>query len=114
MQYFISLHNLRDFASTVNMPFFLQVQRSGNFGHVFKILWAEEKLGILTKGLSPRLFQSVIFSFTIILGYESVKRVSVNEEYKDEVKWWIGLYLDMIAMYVFMKTSFVLNEVVRD
>ncbi|XP_050693512.1 solute carrier family 25 member 44-like isoform X1 [Eriocheir sinensis] len=65
----------------------LQVQRAGNFGHTFKILWAEEKMGILSKGLSPRLFQSVIFSFTIILGYESVKRVSVSEEYKDEVKW---------------------------
>lgn len=65
----------------------LQVQRTGNFGHTFKLLWAEEKLGILSKGLSPRLFQSVIFSFTIILGYESVKRVSVSEEYKDEVKW---------------------------
>lgn len=65
----------------------LQVQRAGNFGHTFKILWAEEQFGIFTKGLSPRLFQSVIFSFTIILGYESVKRFSVNEEYKKEVKW---------------------------
>lgn len=65
----------------------LQVQRAGNFGHTFKILWTEEQFGIFTKGLSPRLFQSVIFSFTIILGYESVKRFSVSEEYKKEVKW---------------------------
>lgn len=66
---------------------FQQVQRAGNFAHTFKILWTEEQFGIFTKGLSPRLFQSVIFSFTIILGYESVKRFSVSEEYKKEVKW---------------------------
>ncbi|KAG0719083.1 Solute carrier family 25 member 44 [Chionoecetes opilio] len=65
----------------------LQVQRAGNFGHTFRILWKEEQFGIFTKGLSPRFFQSVIFSFTIILGYESVKRFSVTEEYKNEVKW---------------------------
>lgn len=65
----------------------LQVQRTGSFGHTFRILWSEEHMGVFTKGLSPRLFQSVIFSFTIILGYESVKRFSVNEEYKKEVKW---------------------------
>ncbi|XP_076029036.1 solute carrier family 25 member 44-like [Oratosquilla oratoria] len=65
----------------------LQVQRTGSFGHTFNILWTEEKLGIFTKGLSPRLFQTVIFSFMIILGYESVKRFSVSEEYKEEVRW---------------------------
>ncbi|XP_071522967.1 solute carrier family 25 member 44 [Panulirus ornatus] len=65
----------------------LQVQRTGGFMRTFQVLWAEEQLGIFRKGLSPRLFQSVIFSFTIILGYESVKRFSVSEEYKKEVRW---------------------------
>ncbi|XP_045611268.1 solute carrier family 25 member 44-like [Procambarus clarkii] len=65
----------------------LQVQRTGGFGNTFRILWSEEQLGIFTKGLSPRLFQSMIFSFTIILGYESVKRFSVNDEFKNEVRW---------------------------
>lgn len=65
----------------------LQVQRTGSFAQTFRTLWAEEQLGIFTKGLSPRLFQSVVFSFMIILGYESVKRVSVSEEFKEEVRW---------------------------
>lgn len=65
----------------------LQVHRSGGFGHTFRVLWAEEQIRIFTKGLSPRIFQSCIFSFMIILGYESVKRLSVSEEYKNDVKW---------------------------
>ena len=50
-------------------------------------LWKEEKLGIFTKGLSARLIQSVMFSFFIILGYESIKRLSLREEYKQAVSW---------------------------
>ncbi|KAK3868094.1 hypothetical protein Pcinc_026485 [Petrolisthes cinctipes] len=65
----------------------LQVQRMGGFGHTFGVLWGEERLGIFTKGLSPRMIQSIVFSFTIILGYESVKRFSVSDEYKEEVRW---------------------------
>ncbi|KAK7068640.1 hypothetical protein SK128_020808 [Halocaridina rubra] len=65
----------------------LQVQRAGGFGHTFRVLWAEEQIGIFTKGLSPRMFQSCIFSFMIILGYESVKRFSISDEYKEDVKW---------------------------
>lgn len=52
-----------------------------------KSLWLEERLGIFTKGLSARLVQSVMFSFFIILGYESIKRLSVREEYKHTVRW---------------------------
>lgn len=65
----------------------LQVQRTGGFGHVFKVLWAEEQMGVFTKGLTARMSQSVVFSFMIILGYESVKRMSVSEEYKDSIRW---------------------------
>lgn len=42
---------------------------------------------MFTKGLSARLVQSIMFSFSIILGYETIKRVSVKEEYKHHVKW---------------------------
>lgn len=42
---------------------------------------------MFTKGLSARLLQSVMFSFSIILGYETIKRISIKEEYKDHVKW---------------------------
>ncbi|CAL4068274.1 unnamed protein product [Meganyctiphanes norvegica] len=65
----------------------LQVQRTGSFGHVFKVLWEEEQMGVFTKGLTARACQSVIFSCMIILGYESVKRMSVCDEYKDSVRW---------------------------
>lgn len=112
----ISPHNtLMKLMSTAHWSLFvLQVQRTGNFGHTFKLLWAEEKMGILSKGLSPRLFQSVIFSFTIILGYESVKRFSVSDEYKNEVKWWLWVHLGMTAVCLFVKvTSFVLNKVCK-
>ena len=39
------------------------------------------------KGLSARLVQSSMFSFFIILGYETIKRISLLDEYKDNVRW---------------------------
>lgn len=65
----------------------LQVQRLDSFTGTFHTLWKEEGLGIFTKGLSARLVQSVAFSFMIILGYETIKRWSVNEEFKDQIRW---------------------------
>lgn len=65
----------------------LQVQRLSSMKVAFKELWAEERLHIFTKGLSARLVQSASFSFSIILGYETIKRVSVYSEYKDMIKW---------------------------
>jgi len=53
----------------------------------FRILWDEERWGIFTKGLSARLVQSACFSFSIILGYETIKRLSVHEEHKEKVRW---------------------------
>ncbi|CAH0557718.1 unnamed protein product [Brassicogethes aeneus] len=65
----------------------LQVQRLESMKTAFKDLWHEEGLRMFTKGLSARLIQSATFSFSIILGYETIKRISVNEEYKQYVKW---------------------------
>ncbi|KAF7282321.1 hypothetical protein GWI33_002894 [Rhynchophorus ferrugineus] len=65
----------------------LQVQRIESMADAFKDLWREEGLWMFTKGLSARLVQSATFSFSIILGYETIKRVSVNEEYRDFVRW---------------------------
>nr|CAD7589346.1 unnamed protein product [Timema genevievae] len=42
---------------------------------------------IFTKGLSARMVQSACFSFAIILGYETIKRMSVNEEYREYIRW---------------------------
>lgn len=65
----------------------LQVQRLDNMFSAFRILWIEEGLHMFTKGLSARLVQSACFSFSIILGYETIKRVSIIEEYKSYVRW---------------------------
>lgn len=65
----------------------LQVQRLGSMKIAFYELWAEERMRMFVKGLSARLVQSAAFSFSIILGYETIKRVSVNEQYKHMVKW---------------------------
>jgi len=65
----------------------LQVQRLDSMFSAFRILWIEEGLLMFTKGLSARLVQSACFSFSIILGYETIKRVSITEEYKSYVRW---------------------------
>ncbi|KAK0087448.1 hypothetical protein PV325_000947 [Microctonus aethiopoides] len=65
----------------------LQVQRIDSMCNAFKILWIEEGVRMFSKGLSARLVQSACFSFSIILGYETIKRVSVNEEYKSYIRW---------------------------
>ncbi|XP_014219495.1 solute carrier family 25 member 44 [Copidosoma floridanum] len=65
----------------------LQVQRLDSMYNTFRVLWLEEGLHMFTKGLSARLVQSACFSFSIILGYETIKRVSIHEEYKNYVRW---------------------------
>lgn len=55
--------------------------------NAFKILWVEEGFKMFSKGLSARLVQSACFSCSIILGYETIKRVSINEEYKNYIRW---------------------------
>jgi len=65
----------------------LQVQRLDSMLSAFRILWIEEGLHMFTKGLSARLVQSACFSFSIILGYETIKRVSITEEYKSYIRW---------------------------
>ncbi|KAH9509718.1 hypothetical protein Btru_044330 [Bulinus truncatus] len=57
------------------------------FGETVRNLWLEERFWLVTKGLSARLVQSVTYSVFIMLGYESIKRWSVLEEYKDKVRW---------------------------
>ncbi|XP_059477673.1 solute carrier family 25 member 44 isoform X2 [Neocloeon triangulifer] len=65
----------------------LQVQRIGSMSRTFRELWAEEGMRIFSKGLSARLVQSAVYSFAIILSYESIKRLSINDEYRDLVRW---------------------------
>lgn len=65
----------------------LQVQRLDSFGRAARELWSEEQFHMFFKGLSARLVQSAAFSFSIILGYETIKRISVHEPYKHMVRW---------------------------
>lgn len=64
-----------------------QVQRLSSVEIACRELWREEHLGIFVKGLSARLVQSAAFSFSIIVGYETIKRISIQEEYKHLIKW---------------------------
>ncbi|CAF4682936.1 unnamed protein product [Rotaria sp. Silwood1] len=45
-------------------------------------LWQEERFHIFTKGLTARLSHSCIYSLLIIFGYETVKRISLKQEYQ--------------------------------
>lgn len=65
----------------------LQVQRLDSFGRAARELWMEEKFHMFFKGLSARLVQSAAFSFSIILGYETIKRISIHEQYRHLVRW---------------------------
>ncbi|XP_043224253.1 solute carrier family 25 member 44-like isoform X1 [Amphibalanus amphitrite] len=64
-----------------------QIQRAGTLPETVGALWMEERWRIFTKGLSARLLSSVTFSFMVVLGYESVKRWSVHDEFKPFVRW---------------------------
>ncbi|XP_053622454.1 solute carrier family 25 member 44 isoform X2 [Plodia interpunctella] len=66
----------------------LQVEGVSSMRQVFKVLWQEEGFrGLYMKGLSARLVQSACFSFSVILGYESIKRVAVSDEFRPRVRW---------------------------
>jgi len=65
----------------------LQVQRLDSIGQTFQILWNEERFGMFTKGLTARIIMSTFYSFSIILGYETVKRMSVKEQYQEHIRW---------------------------
>jgi solute carrier family 25 protein 44 len=64
----------------------VQVQRR-SIPDTARSLWATERLGIFTKGLTARMTSSVLYSIAIIFGYETVKRWSVYDEYKERIKW---------------------------
>lgn len=64
----------------------IQVQRT-SFSEAVRRLWHEERFRILTKGLSARMSQSCISSVFVVAGYETLKRLSIKDEFKDHVHW---------------------------
>ncbi|XP_054161675.1 solute carrier family 25 member 44-like [Oppia nitens] len=65
----------------------IQVRRIGSFIFAVKQIWAEEQFNIFRKGLSARITQSCISSAFIVAGYETLKRLSINEEHRHSIKW---------------------------
>ena len=63
-----------------------QVEKT-QFRETAQMLWKEERHKMFVKALPPRLIQNVISSFFVILGYETIKRLSLSEEYKHKLKW---------------------------
>jgi solute carrier family 25, member 44 len=54
---------------------------------IMRELWQQEGVNIFTKGLTARLSHSCVYSLFIIFGYETVKRISLKDEYKAHVRW---------------------------
>jgi len=64
----------------------VQVQRR-TIPDTIRHLWASERYNVFTKGLTARMASSSIYSLAAILGYESVKKLSVVPEYADSIHW---------------------------
>lgn len=64
----------------------IQVQRT-SYSMAFHRLWQEEGFRLLGKGLWARMTQSCISSAFIVAGYETLKRWSVKDEFKDQIRW---------------------------
>lgn len=62
----------------------IQVGGSRSSLKVVKKLWAEERWGIFYKGLTARMMQMSANSLFIVIGYETVKKMSMK---KDKVKY---------------------------
>lgn len=64
----------------------IQVHRPSSYRSAVKYLWKEDRWRIFNKGLSARVTQSCISSVLIVIGYEMMKKYSVNEEYRNRVR----------------------------
>ena len=100
--------NCNQFPSPVTLYLFMESccflfqLENTKFVETTRQLWMEERLWMFTKGLTARLVQSITFSFCIILGYETIKRFSLLEEYKSGVRWWPSTDLDLMTLNSFV------------
>ncbi|RWS06031.1 solute carrier family 25 member 44-like protein [Dinothrombium tinctorium] len=65
----------------------IQVHRLNSYSRAVNKLWLEEGIGVFYKGLSARITQSSISSAIVVMGYETMKRLSLGEEYRDKIRW---------------------------
>lgn len=64
----------------------VQVQRR-TVPQTVKYLWEAERWHIFRKGLTARMTSSSIYSLAVIFGYETVKKISVYEDYRKQIMW---------------------------
>lgn len=64
----------------------IQVHRPSSYGSAVRYLWKQDRWRIFSKGLSARLTQSCLSSGLIVIGYETMKRYSVDEKHRDQVR----------------------------
>lgn len=64
-----------------------QVHRMDSYSAALNKIWYEEGISFFSKGLTARVIQSFFSSFFVVLGYETLKRWSVYEQYKDQIRW---------------------------
>lgn len=65
----------------------VQVHRPSSYRSAVRYLWKEDKWRIFSKGLTARLLQSCLSSGLVVIGYETLKRISIVDEYRDQVRW---------------------------
>ncbi|XP_015906331.1 solute carrier family 25 member 44 [Parasteatoda tepidariorum] len=65
----------------------IQVNRMNSYSCAVNVIWHQEGISFLTKGLSARIIQTFFSSFFVVLGYETLKRWSVYDQYKDQIRW---------------------------
>lgn len=66
----------------------LQVEGRSSVIETFKQLLAEEGVWGMTKGLSARIISSTPTSLLIVVGYETLKRLSLRAELVETRHWW--------------------------
>jgi solute carrier family 25 protein 44 len=54
-----------------------------SYVEIVNLVWQQERFNLFFKGLTARLTHSMLYSFFIMLGYESVKKMSLKDEYKE-------------------------------
>ncbi|XP_034390491.1 solute carrier family 25 member 44a isoform X1 [Cyclopterus lumpus] len=79
-------------ASTITNPMDVvrarvQVEGRSSLRETFKQLLAEEGVWAMTKGLSARIISSMHTSVLIVVGYETLKRLSLRDDLVDSRHW---------------------------
>lgn len=78
----------------------LKVEGRSSVIETFKQLLAEEGLWGMTKGLSARIISSLPTSVLIVVGYETLKRLSLRADLIESRHWWNGQRADQCPVSI--------------